>query len=237
MRLKGLAAAAALVGALAMATPALAAPGSISGTVTDASTHLGVPGIWVCAQGVLFGPHGECAGTDGNGAYTISGLEPGFYSLVFEEEGRQNYLAQWYPGKPTRGEGSGVQLESGQALSGFDAQLASGGEFEGMVTDVATGHPVEGVEVCAEPAAGFPDEPSVMHCDKSDARAATWCRRFRATATGCGSRSTGRRTTSPSSFPASPTRPKRNRSPSPPAPRRCPASTRRCRKASRSPAT
>lgn len=163
------------VGALALCTvlvgaaPALAAAESISGTVTDVSTDSGISGISVCANGVMFGPIGKCSGTDGSGSYEIEGLEPGIYTLAFEEEGRHNYLAQWYPEKPKRSEAQGVRIESGQALTGYDAQLAPGGEFEGTVTDVITGKPVEGVEACAEPVEGFPDEPSVIHCGKSDA--------------------------------------------------------------------
>lgn len=170
-RLRSLAAAIAfaLCVLLAAAAPALAATGSISGTVTDASTHSGISGISVCANGVMFGPFGACAGTDSGGSYTIENLEPGIYAIAFEEEGRQNYLAQWFPDKAKRSEASTVQVESGQALTGRNAELAPGGEFEGTVTDLADGSPVEGVEVCAEPVAGFPDEPSVMHCGKSKA--------------------------------------------------------------------
>src|SRR4249919_3441507 len=103
-------------GALA-AAPALAATGSIGGTVKGAAGGEGIAGIWVCAYSPNFGIAGGCTGTDSAGSYTIPGLQPNVYRVGFKEEGRQNYLAQWYPGKPIVEEAQFVQVQSGAATS------------------------------------------------------------------------------------------------------------------------
>src|SRR6185312_15058070 len=90
----------ALCCAVGAAAPAVAATGSIAGTVTGAGSDRPIAGIRVCANGHPFGPIGGCELTDADGKYEIGALEPGLYRIAFEEEGRQNYLAQWYPDKP-----------------------------------------------------------------------------------------------------------------------------------------
>ena len=150
------------------AKPAAAATGSIAGTVTDAGSHEGVVGIWVCANGPMFGPIGGCETTDSEGKYKIEGLQSAYYVVVFEEEGRKNYLAQWYNGKSTKSSANAVNLGDGEAATGIDAALAVGGQIAGTVTNVETLEPVEGVEACAIDVSG-PQEEGVIHCDKSDA--------------------------------------------------------------------
>jgi hypothetical protein len=157
-----------LCGVLAGPAPALAATGSISGTVTAAETGEGAPGVWVCASTNVFGLHGGCQSTDADGHYLIEGLEPAFYEVAFEEEGRQNYLAQWYPDKPAEEEAVWVEVKSGEGVTGVNAAMDAGGLIAGTVTDVGTGLPVEGIEICARQVDRV-FEQGVIHCDASDA--------------------------------------------------------------------
>lgn len=139
----------ALCGMLGMAAPAMAATGSISGTVTDAISEEGIGNIEVCAAGSLFLPIGECAWTDGEGNYTILNLQPSSYRVAFAEEGSANYLEQWYPDKTTRQEAEPVAVGEGESVTGIDAKLQVGGQITGTITDVATHLPIKGVDVCA----------------------------------------------------------------------------------------
>lgn len=158
-----------LCGALGAAAPAVAATGSISGTVTEAGSGDPIAGIAVCAYSPNFGTPGGCVATDPDGKYTIAGLQPNVYRVGFEEEGQQkNYVAQWYPGKPIVEEAQFVQVQSGAEASGKDATLSVGGQISGTVTDVADGEPIEGIEVCA-PQLDRPTEFGVIHCDRTDA--------------------------------------------------------------------
>jgi len=139
----------ALCCAVGAAAPAVAATGSIAGTVTGAGSDRPIAGIRVCANGHPFGPIGGCELTDADGKYEIGALEPGLYRIAFEEEGRQNYLAQWYPDKPIVEEAQLVQVQPGTEVTGKDATLSVGGQIAGKVTDVADGEPIEGIQVCA----------------------------------------------------------------------------------------
>jgi hypothetical protein len=157
-----------LCGALG-APPAMAAAGSISGTVTDSVSEDGIDNIWVCAHNAfLLGPFGGCAFTDINGKYTIPDVAPSSYKVVIDEEGRYGYLSQWFDGKATRGEADAVTVGEGQAVTGVDAELSQGGQISGNVTDVDTGEPIEGIRACAPDVNGYP-EGGVIHCGKSDA--------------------------------------------------------------------
>jgi len=154
--------------AVGSAGTAVAATGSISGKVVDATTKAGISQIWVCTHSAfLLGPFGGCAFTDVDGEYTIPAIEPSSYVVVFNEEGRQGHLAQFYDGKATREEAEVVSVGDGQPVTGIDAELGESGKIAGNVTDVDTGHPIEGVEACAPEAGGFRDG-AVIHCDKTD---------------------------------------------------------------------
>jgi len=156
-----------LCGALG-AAPTSAATGSIGGTVKNAASGEGIEGIWVCASSPNFGVSGGCESTDAAGEYTIDGLQPNVYKVAFEEEGRQNYLPQWYPGKPIVEEAQLLQVQSGEATTGIDATLSVGGQITGKVTDVDDGKPIGGIEICArqlDPATEF----GVIPCAKSEA--------------------------------------------------------------------
>lgn len=121
----------------AFAAPGLATAESISGTVTGADTHAGVPGVWVCAGGHPFPPE-HCTNADADGKYKIEGLQAAGYEVRFDAT-NLNYVEQ----------SRLVDVGPGQEVTGVDAELQVGGKVTGRVTDVETGLPLEQMEVCA----------------------------------------------------------------------------------------
>lgn len=125
---------------------AVAADGSISGTVTDASTLDPIEGIEVCAWALEEEDFG-CAFTAANGTYTILGLAPGEYEVEFWSEG--DYAFQVYDGKASWVEADPVTVSSGLITPGIDAAMEPAARIQGSVTAAVGGAPVEEVEVCA----------------------------------------------------------------------------------------
>ena len=127
--------------------------GAVAGTVTDASTHGDVTGIFVTA----YDSHGAADGfttTNSNGAYQISGLAPGSYTVGFSTGGGQNYLPQYYNGASSFAAADPVTVTAGQTTTGIDAALEPGAEIEGTVTDSSTGQPLSGITVYATTSGG-----------------------------------------------------------------------------------
>lgn len=158
----------ALCAVLGPVAPAAAATGSITGTVTEAGSGDPIGGVLVCTSTRTFGIYGGCDGTDSNGDYRIEGLQPSYYQVAFAEEQSGNYLAQWYPGKPTREEAGAVEVKSGEEATA-DAVLEVGGQIAGRVTDVSSGAPIEGIEICTRRVDAPVEQGGVIHCDDSDA--------------------------------------------------------------------
>jgi 5-hydroxyisourate hydrolase-like protein (transthyretin family) len=121
--------------------PVAAVPtASISGTVTvNSSPIAGVPVFAYDAQGSWV--TGSATGADGS--YTLTGLEPGEYRVVFVGSG--TYLDQWYANKPTLAAADPITLASGEAATGKDASLVPAAGIAGTVT--ANGAPAEGIQV------------------------------------------------------------------------------------------
>jgi hypothetical protein len=94
--------------------------GQIAGTVTDATTSLGVEGAFVCAF-VLESEAGGCALTAAGGVYTVSGLPTGEYRVLFGYP--KKYTFQYYKGKINPTESDIVRVTQGQLTSGIDAAL------------------------------------------------------------------------------------------------------------------
>jgi Carboxypeptidase regulatory-like domain len=138
----------------AIAPAASAATGSISGTVTGAPSHAGVPGVEVCVEKTV--NEGEipaeindhCVFTAANGDYEIGSVAPGTYMPLFSPRVKgQNYLPRYYDvdgmwpsDSVTVGEGP---------TTGIDVELPEGGRVKGQVTEEVGGNPLAGVMVCA----------------------------------------------------------------------------------------
>lgn len=158
-------AAAVVFAALACASPAMAATGSIAGTVTDADANVPVAGAEVCAWAEIDGG-ADCGFTQGDGSYVIEGLEPGEYTVEFWPGGGNQELAlQFYDGVSRREEADVISLADGEARTGIDADLPLGSTIAGNVFDAGLGRSVEGVWVCSIDAVY--DE--LLICDRTNA--------------------------------------------------------------------
>jgi hypothetical protein len=128
--------------------PTAATASSINGVVTDANTHLGIPGIEVCPSPEPYIFERECVKTGSMGGYTIAALGPTAYKLEFRAFAPGlNYVREWYGGDQ---EPSGDAVTIGsydEAVNGIDAELEPGGVMTGTATDATTGGPAAGVWV------------------------------------------------------------------------------------------
>jgi len=148
---------------------AFAAGESISGAVTDASTHAGLEGVEVCAWKIS-GNEAEqaeehCVFTAPGGTYEIALGSKGTYKVEFWPRGGDlNYIAQFYDEKRYWGEATDV-YSSAAPTEHVNAALEEGGEIEGQVVSEVGGAPIQGVLVCAEQDLGDAE----TGCDLTDA--------------------------------------------------------------------
>jgi Carboxypeptidase regulatory-like domain len=129
---------------------ALASTGSLSGTVTDASTGLPVPGVQVSAWREVNPTLTEGASdySDAGGHYTISGLPEADYAIQFSPDDL-NYVPEYYDHRPSEAQADLVHLGAGESRSGLDAALTVGGQIAGRVVGAVGKNPLKGVDVCA----------------------------------------------------------------------------------------
>lgn len=127
--------------------PTLSAGGTLVGTVTDSG---GNPVSGVCllliplgGQAANTGPSPE---TDANGHYTVVGVVPGSYSVMFDP-------ACYGSEQTSLGIGYGFATVTATATTVLNATLAAPGTIAGTVTDSST-HPVQGVCVSISGAVG-----------------------------------------------------------------------------------
>lgn len=134
--------------------------GRIAGRVTSRSTKDPIEGAEACAElpdvdqsGVE--QHRTCATTNADGEYEIQGLTPGEgvpeggYEVEFTSS--QDYLRQFYNGKPERYSGTTrIPIDAGKTVPNVDAELEEGGEISGRVTSQITNEPIAGAQACAD---------------------------------------------------------------------------------------
>ena len=118
--------------------PTALATGSIAGTITDSITGRPIAGATVTA-----GCH-QSATTDSAGAYIISDLAAGDYTVKAMKRGQ--YAMKSYPGQ--------VHVAEDQHVTGIDIALApmgggGSGSISGTVYDQATHAPIAGARVMA----------------------------------------------------------------------------------------
>jgi hypothetical protein len=103
--------------------------GEITGTVTDAGTHVGLAKIIVLACNVnVYVNGGSCSAsafTDAKGEYTLLGMETGSYNVLFspEEYVPGPYVTQYYNNQPSLASANPVAVIQGSVTSGIDAAL------------------------------------------------------------------------------------------------------------------
>ena len=101
----------------------LAAPGGISGTVTDLA-HAAVPGICVIALPEAAGSVPVSAVTAANGNFSIANLPPGRYLVRFDPGcGASGYLTQWYNDAATKSGATAVSVVAGVDTTDVNATM------------------------------------------------------------------------------------------------------------------
>jgi protocatechuate 3,4-dioxygenase beta subunit len=119
---------------------------TLSGTVTDAG---GRQLVNVCVQ--VGDPDGDFAVTDGHGAYSVTGIQPGSYTVAFSGGcGNSGSLApQSYPDQPDPFTAALVRFRSGKTTANINAVMGPGGTIAGVVTDTS-GHRLRNICVDAQ---------------------------------------------------------------------------------------
>ena len=134
--------------------------GSISGTTTDDDNGDPLAGVRVIAHRLLDGPDGlfdqrleREATSDGDGAYSITGLRSGTYRLEFQAD---NHVTEYYndvvnPSNDVNTEGiEDITIAAPEAKTDYDAALTPSGTIAGTVKDAdIDGVGIGGVTVTA----------------------------------------------------------------------------------------
>jgi hypothetical protein len=145
---------AALVGCLALlalAPAALAATGSIEGTVKEAAVlHNTLEHVTVTVYGLNEGEVKGSTSTGPKGEYKVTGLSEGSYKVKFSDE--PTYVTQYYDKQPSFTSATPVFLAEG-ATRTIEAELQKPGKIEGKVTN-ASGTGLSGVSVDVESLSG-----------------------------------------------------------------------------------
>jgi hypothetical protein len=110
--------------------------GSISGTVTDASTHDPVQGTEVCAYRVGETESETCGSTESDGTYDLQSLSGGPHVVSFEGGSlcgaggcsEPEYATQYFDGEPSAAKADPVSVTVGEETSGIDAAMAEPSE-------------------------------------------------------------------------------------------------------------
>ena len=141
---------------LGFAQSALAGePDTIEGTVTSAVTKDPIQGVEVCAGQ-------ECARTKADGTYVVI-AHPVSLRVEFSAPPGSGFVAHtYYDGVYLTSKATELTVPVGETLTGIDAELQPEGRIEGVVTNSSTKAPIDGVEVCASPAAAWPEEPTCV---------------------------------------------------------------------------
>lgn len=142
--------------ALAAVVPALAAASSISGTVSDENTHLGIGGVEVCPTPQPYTFEVSCVETDSSGHYSVNGLPGGNYIVNFSAwRNNLKYVSEFYDNKAYGFEADLFAVGSSEAAT-LDVELAEGGSIAGTVTHEGSGEPIAGIAACAIDEEGIP---------------------------------------------------------------------------------
>ncbi|TMK40018.1 MAG: carboxypeptidase-like regulatory domain-containing protein, partial [Actinobacteria bacterium] len=99
---------------------------TISGSVTDATTHAALSGICVSLSstaGVRTGDPQAC--TNAQGTYTMAVASAGSYDVAFA--GGPGYFTQWYSGQATQGTANAVVVHTGTDTPNVNAAMVPSG--------------------------------------------------------------------------------------------------------------
>lgn len=128
-----------------------AGSGSISGTVTSASSHDDVGGVEVIVFEAASGRYAGFATTEANGQYTVGGLSGGQYKVEFIPERKSgNYALQYYEDASTYAAATPVSVSEGDVHREVNAELKPGAEIKGTVIEATASEdivPLDNIEV------------------------------------------------------------------------------------------
>jgi len=106
----------------------------ITGRVIDEAEN-GIANVQVQAYTFDSTSYVGAADTDADGNYSIGGITPGNYKVVFSPPHDSNYVYQWYNNKNSSEIADPVIITAGQTTNGINAQLVLGGAVSGRVID------------------------------------------------------------------------------------------------------
>ena len=123
------------------------ATGQITGVVTAADTSLPLPYTTVKA----YDGAGDVIGTGfsayGTGAYSITGLATGTYTVYFSPSSSTPYAPKWYNNHYNQADATIVSVTDGVTTPAINASLDVGGQITGHVTAAVGSAPLEEVWV------------------------------------------------------------------------------------------
>jgi len=126
------------------AVDAWADTGRISGKVVAEDTGLPIAGIQIYASPISAGSS-QVARTDASGNYTLTGLQPGSYTV--QAYSNNSYAGEYYNNVYSSSEAATVNVESGKKTGNIDFSLASFGSISGKVVADDTGLPIAGIDI------------------------------------------------------------------------------------------
>ncbi len=127
----------AVLATLLVSTPAQAANGAFQGTVTAQTGGAAIANASV----VAYDATGSFAGSttaNSSGFYTLAGLAPGQYRVVFTAPVGQNFLSEWYNDQTSLATATPITVTSGGLLGSVNAALTTGAIISGTLTTGAT---------------------------------------------------------------------------------------------------
>jgi Carboxypeptidase regulatory-like domain len=129
--------------------PVLRHGGTISGTVTDTSSHALEAQIEAIPadKNEFYVPAEVPTGTGGK--YEIKDLPKGSYKVHFFAKEGQNLVPQYYSNKLTSSEANELLVTEEKNTSPINAELSLGGTITGTVTDAVSHRPIASVGVAA----------------------------------------------------------------------------------------
>lgn len=144
----------------------LAKGGTIEGTVADASSGLGIEEVEVCAGSKGNGMFGfSCGETRPGGAYVVSGLPDGDYTIDFWPPGSLGYVSEVYDSKFFWEDATMVPIVAANTVAGIDAELVQGGGISGAITSAFTGMPLSNIFLCGREGFG---KNRIVECEVTD---------------------------------------------------------------------
>ena len=115
--------------------------GTLSGHVTDQTSHLPIEGMCVSS----YDPDGTYVSgttTDANGSYTLKQLNSD-YTVYFRDcNSPQAYVAEYLPGVLDQSDGQVVHVGAGEAVLDTDIALPRGATISGHILNAAGNHPL-----------------------------------------------------------------------------------------------